>query len=321
MSMLRIHANALESELPCVHEFRLRYSKNAKVVYGFVEGKEDPSFYRGIIERVLPAEWHIELWPAGSKRNVSRIHRGLDWRSFPKQRICFFVDRDLSDLLGKTIAADRNIYVTHGYSIENEIATRSVCERILSELLGFGRVGHDELDQATKLFESQLERFYGYAAPVMAWILYWQKNGVSASLSNIEMKHLFTLTNGVITAIAAPKGKQSVEQYIHEQCNIVADPTFDNSAERATFALLKNRRRFTRGKVVLWFVVQFCNSVHRGAAKLFSGLTQPPKANVVLSVSNGMALIGPRCRTPSSLAAFLRGTYQEYIMKREEKKR
>lgn len=92
MTMLAIHADAISSKITSYHEFLLRYSETAKVVYGFVEGKEDPCFYRGLIESLLPKDWNIELWSAGNKDRVYGIHDAIDWRRFKKSRICFFVD-------------------------------------------------------------------------------------------------------------------------------------------------------------------------------------------------------------------------------------
>lgn len=111
MTMLSIHAQALNSNIACYHEFLLRYSQKAKVVYGFVEGKDDPCFYRGFIDMLLPEDWTVELWPAGNKDAVYRIHADFDWVRFSKKRICFFVDRDLSDLIPELLTQDTNIYI------------------------------------------------------------------------------------------------------------------------------------------------------------------------------------------------------------------
>ena len=52
--MLEMHAAALSSKVASYHEFLSRFSKFKKVVYGFVEGKEDPCFYRGFIDFFSP---------------------------------------------------------------------------------------------------------------------------------------------------------------------------------------------------------------------------------------------------------------------------
>ncbi len=145
MSMLRLHQEALERGSAGYHQFLARYSRTAKVVYGFVEGKDDPCYYRGFIEQLLPDDWDVELWPAGNKMKVYGIYSMIGWNRFPKRRICFFVDRDFLGLISEKSVADCNIYVTDDYSIENSLAKRSTCHRILTEVLGFTSVDHDEL--------------------------------------------------------------------------------------------------------------------------------------------------------------------------------
>ena len=50
MSMLSIHQAALESSNTVLHEFLLRYKIQGKIVYGFVEGKDDPSFTKVLLK-------------------------------------------------------------------------------------------------------------------------------------------------------------------------------------------------------------------------------------------------------------------------------
>src|SRR5271156_5034908 len=187
MSMIDLHSAALDSKVASYHEFLVRYSKHNKVVYGFVEGKEDPSFYRGYIDLILPDDWKVELWPAGNKDHVYQVHKLIDWRRFAKKRICFFVDRDLSAILPEKIKTDTNIYVTSGYSIENYVVKKDVFKRILTELFEFSRADHSELDRLEVLFEVELEKFCRHLIPIMAWIVWWKRNGKRPSLNDIVM--------------------------------------------------------------------------------------------------------------------------------------
>lgn len=300
MSMLQIHAAALSSNVATYHEFLSRYSKTKKVVYGFVEGKEDPCYYRGFLEHHIQDDWQLELWAAGNKKQVYGIHKNIDWRRFPKNRICFFVDRDLSDLIPERLTSDANIYVTDGYSIENDITNKGTCIRILTELCGFSTVIHEDLDQTGDLFEQEFEKFLIAMIRIMAWILLWRRKGEHVALNNIMMRDIFLFVNGKLQIIHNPKGKPSVEEYIHEQCNIDYDQTMNiNSIELE----LKNNdtyKNFTRGKYVFWFLISFCLSVKKSMS-------------VTLSPSNGMVVIGNRARIPNSLRQFVNNTYCEYI--------
>jgi len=313
MSMLTIHAAALSSKISSFHEFLSRFSKTKKVVYGFVEGKEDPCFYRGFIEHQIPEGWEVELWPAGNKDQVYRIHSGIDWRRFPKKRVCFFVDRDLSSLIPEKLVQDSNIYVTDGYSIENDVAKRGTCRRVLTEICGLASADHSDLDSVCDLFEKQIEKFHVEMLPVMAWILVWRRSGKPASLNDILMRDLFSVSDGVLQVKPNPKGKADAVEYIHAQCNLTYNATVDIVAHHAEFKKGGAYRKFTRGKYVFWFLVEFCCSVHKSAKVLLKSCTKTPSMNVSMSASNGMTIIGNRARLPGSLRSFLEATYCAYI--------
>jgi len=315
--MISIHAAAISSRAASYHEFLARYSKRSRIVYGFVEGKEDPAFYRGFIEQLLPNGWDVELWPAGNKDQVYRIHSYIDWRRFAKGRICFFVDRDLADIIPEKLSTDRNIYVTDGYSIENDIVKKATCKRVLSELCGFSRIDHAELDAVADTFAQELELFLRNMISVMAWIVAWRRSGQRPNLNDIQLRDLFALKNARLVVNAAPKGK-TVPIYIHEQCNVVFDPTVDTGPIASELRWENKYKSLTRGKYSFWFLVEFCNSVNRDAAEVFPSLDASPKMNLTLSPANGVAIIGARARCPASLREFLRATFLTYIARAEE---
>lgn len=297
--MLDIHVAALNSKIASYHEFLSRYSKIKKVVYGFVEGN-DPCFYRGFIDHAIPADWEIELWAAGNKNRVYQIHKDIDWRRFPKKRVCFFVDRDLSDLIPEKLVRDINIYVTDGYSIENDIANKGTCKRILTEVCGFENAKHEDLDQLCNLFEQELENFFQAMIPVMAWIVFWRRSGKRAGLNDILMRDLFSLDKGCLKTEINPKGKANTGIYIHEQCNVAYCSTVDVSIIETQLKNGNIYRKYTRGKYVFWFLIEFCLSVKK-------------IMHVTLSASNGMTIVGNRARIPDSLLQFLNNTFCRQI--------
>ncbi len=317
MSMLEVHAAALSSKISIYHEFLTRFSKTKQVVYGFVEGKEDLCFYRGFIEHLLPDEWEVELWPAGNRDQVLRIHRGIDWRCFPKKRVCFFVDRDLSDLIPEQLPSDTNIYVTDKYSIENSIVNRGTCRRILTEFFGFSNVNHDEMDQVCDQFETELETFFVAMIPAMAHILFWRRGGKKANLNNINLSKMFPIQSGELVVDRSSAEETARTQYIHKSADIVFDPTIDISKEQAEFGNVSAYRSFVRGKYVMWFLVEFCKSIHATAASFFAACTSPPKMKVSISATNAMPIIGNLARVPKSLRTFLSNTFCTYIKQKE----
>jgi hypothetical protein len=151
--------------------------------------------------------------------------------------VCFFVDRDLSGLIPESRAADVNIYLTDGYSIENAIVGRGMCLRVLIELYGFGTVPHGELETVIGLFERELEAFLKKMVPVMAWILAWRRRGSRANLNDIVMRDLFRLDKGCLQPASAPGGKASVAEYMHERCRVAFDTSIDIRPIEAEFIL------------------------------------------------------------------------------------
>ncbi len=314
-TMMAIHAAALSAKIAAYHEFLSRYSKKASVVYGFVEGKTDPSFYQGFIEQLLPSDWQCELWPAGNKEQVYRIHRDIDWRRFPKTRVCFFVDRDLTDLIPEKVKIDKNIFVTDGYSIENDVVRRGTCRRLLTEVFGLHAAIHDELDQVCDMFEVELEKFFVAMIPIMAWVLLWRRTKQRANLNDIAMRDLFVVGAGRLNALPRPRGKATLVEYIHEKCGVKLDPAADIASHEAEVRRTAVYRRFTRGKFVFWFMVEFCRSVHSAAVAIFPSLLKVPKINVTVSSTNGMTIVGNRARIPNSLRAFIANTFTVYVTK------
>src|SRR5690349_4184453 len=111
MEMLDVHKEALESLNVAYHVFLLFYNQGGKMLFGFVEGKEDPSFYRNFIENVAYEPWQCKLISAGNKQKVLAVFATMDWTRFPRKAICFFVDRDLSEYLGGVGFSGENLFV------------------------------------------------------------------------------------------------------------------------------------------------------------------------------------------------------------------
>ena len=320
IKMIDIHADALSNKISCHHEFLSRYSKTKSVVYGFVEGKNDPCFYRGFVDSTIPDNWEIELWAAGNKEQVFNIYNIIDWQCFSEKRICFFVDRDLSDIIPENLHQDLNIYVTDKYSIENDISNKGTCKRILTEVCGFNNLTHDELEIACERFEEELDKFSTTMISVMAWILHWRRKKLRAYLGNIDMKHLFSFDNGYLQIISTPNGMNSWAEYIHDRCKIAYDASHDITSIEAELGSNEIYKKYTRGKYIFWFMIEFCLSVRQNSVTIFNSISSVPKMNVPLSSSNAMTIIGNRSRIPNSLKEFLEKTFCSYINIMDTKK-
>lgn len=313
VSMLDVHADAIREVLPIYHEFIAKYKRSTRLIYGFVEGKDDPSFYHGFIDHMLPSEWDVDIYPVGNKDKVIGLYEVFDWERFPKSRILFFVDRDLSAFLAQKLPRKRNMYITDNYSIENDIVNKSTCKRVLREVCNLSALSTDEMGRMLDMFDTELERFRKELIPIMCWIIHWRRRGFKPSFNDIRMNHLFRLDSGRLDILPSPKGAKGYMEYIHSQCSISFDPKADLTAIQSEFIANGGTTKFIRGKYELWFLVKFVLSVHQSIPRLSAVLTVSPPMRVSLGDSNAVILIAPRARMPESLRRFLKKTCVTYI--------
>lgn len=91
MTMMDIHREALDSTAPAFHQFLGVYKNNIKCIYGFVEGKEDPSFYGNILDQNTPKSVEFEIIQQVKKTLVIKLYEEFDWgRFFKKTNVVFY---------------------------------------------------------------------------------------------------------------------------------------------------------------------------------------------------------------------------------------
>ncbi len=220
-------------------------------------------------------------------------------------------------MIPESLPGDANIYVTDKYSIENSIANRGACRRILTEVFGFSEVSHEEMDKVCDQFEAELETFFVAMIPLMAHILFWRRGGAKANLNDISLSKILSVQAGALVVDRSAAGETARTQYIHKSVGIVYDPTVDISTEQAEFGKVSAYRSFVRGKYVMWFLIEFCKSIHEAAISFFAACAKPPKMKVSISAANAVTIIGNRARVPQSLRMFLSNTFCTYIEQKE----
>ncbi len=308
MSMLSIHEEARESYIALLHEFLGTYNRKSKIVYAFVEGPEDVTFYKGAILNKLPSDWECKTWFARNKQKVIQIYRACDWRRCHRLQVLFFIDRDLTPFLGGELLNQINVYITDGYSIENYFLTRHTCERVVNEVCALHAMDESEKTKVLNLFEQQLHVFRESLVPIMVWIIFWQKMGKRPVLNNIKMDHLFNVHKGKVEIIQKPQGLATWDEYIHVQCNIALVKDTDLKSIQDEFILKNGAVKFIRGKYLLWFLIKFVLSVHGSPNHFSTKVIVSPKMHTALGYHNAMEHISHLVRLPLSLNNFLNKT-------------
>lgn len=305
MDMLKLHEEALQSTSTAYHEFLLRYKPSKAIVYGFVEGKDDPMFYRGLIEQALPADWEVELIPSGNRDAVLQSMKEFDWDRYSKQRICFFVDRDLTDFVGTKAQECENLYITDGYSIENHAMAFGTFHRMLLEVFGVSNLKPADVERLEAIYSANLSVFREALLPVMAQIIEWRRTGARPTLNDIDIRAFFEFAGG--RAKIRPCFAPADSRVTHAaQCvNLSAMPPNDRLVIEEEFKQREGLEKFIRGKYCLWFFIESLTQVHLSIASIVPAYKEPPKVKATIGQKNAMVILGPRVRCPESLRRFL----------------
>ncbi len=318
--MIEVHQDALASSNVPYNDFLLFYRMGKKMVYGFVEGKDDPSFYRTFLENVLPDGWECKLIQAGNKDKVLNLFTAMDWNRFPRKAICFFVDRDLSEFLGGEKYQGENLFVSDSYSIENELLNEHTLERTLDEVCSVGMLQPGELQKLKDLFRSNLTHFKESLACVMAQIILWrraQKKGdnLIARLDSIKVKAFFEFSSGVIAVKPVFALDASRVQTAAEAVKAPLAPPAELQAAELEFCNKAGIEKFVRGKYLISFFLECTEALRLAIPTLFKRHAEPPGKTAGVGEGNAMMIIGPRARCPASLRSFLERNYVEHIKK------
>ncbi len=278
-------------------------NNNNKIFYGFVEGKDDPSYYRNLVNKELPNECNIILYPTGNKDTVKYTYDRFDWRSFDKKQIVFFMDRDLSEIIVdlNNVNSD-NVYITDNYSIENNIACSDTLESVLRDLLGFASSKQCDIDCILELYETEKNHFINEMICVMANLIFWKRNKVDpANYNNIKINKFLLIENGIV---------QITMNEIELLKFIYAKSDIDLSHYNETIVkdiiqeiIVKNiQTKIIRGKYIGEFFIAFCNSIFKDYMNLSIKKTHNGRQ---LGSRDLMETIAPRCRITPSLKNFI----------------
>ena len=308
-SMLEIHSQAIENVDTAYHEFLLIYREDELCVYGFVEGKDDPCFYRHLVEKELPEKWSVKLISSGNRNKVLRSHQSFDWNNHNKERICFFIDRDMNDFLNTTVESSSNIYVTDGYSIENSILGDKLLNSVLSDVYQINLLHPDDEKKIKQIVQVNENIFFEAILPLMGQIMLWRRHGSTANLNNLKLDSFFSFNEAtcqVSDQIALLE--ESAKQIGCICCN--DDDIIDAVREIRDHT---RSRMMIRGKYALWFFLKQCEAIAESIHKLLPNFSSKPKKRIEYGMKNAIVIIGPRAHAPESLKDFIRQNYMLFI--------
>lgn len=308
-SMLEVHSQALKDVDEAYHEFLLSYRKDARWVYGFVEGKDDPLFYRHLIENQLPEGWSIKLIPAGNKQKVLRSFQSINWSNYCKQRVCFFIDRDLQDFIKPPQQIESNIYITDGYSIENSVLSDRILISMLDDVYQIALLSPEEEEVIKQIIRNNENTFFEAIMPLMGQILLWRRLDSKANLSNLKLDRIFSFSE----ANFEPNDRNVLLEVAARQIGCALCDDNEITVAEKEIRSHSSSWMMVRGKYVLWFFVKQCEAIWEAIPKLLPRFQSKPNKRIECGMKNAMVILGSRVRVPESLKEFVEQNYLSFI--------
>ncbi len=307
MSMISIHKSALEEIIVPYHFFLTAQTKDAKKLFGFVEGINDISYYNNHISRVIK-DYELILIEAGEPGNKSKVLQLIDiidWNRYPEKQTAFFVDRDLDDFFNGQ--KDRaNLYITDDCSIENSIVSTYTLNRVIKELCNIN-LYEKENEKLFQLFLCGVNELAKAVSLISAAYIWLQRKGDKPSFNCIEIKDVLCMEKCNVKTM----NSTDIVSYIERKWNtkIMIDEVLSVEVE---FQDKNIDLRYIRGKYLMWYFVNFINNFHESCQEYFPRLSKPRSIRK-LDVNNAINDLGVRSKTPETLVDFISRTYLMFI--------
>jgi hypothetical protein len=301
MSYIDVLRKAKSSRASVVHKFLTAYDPNSDRIYSFVEGDADEAFYRAQIQKYIPDERKIYTYNCEGKAGVAQAYEDIV-KKYPKcERVLFFLDKDVDDIVGVQWPSDPRIFVTECYSIENYVINKQALSRYFKDYVKIRKIDID-VDSALEQFESDLTHFHKMMLPVMAWIVIMKRAGSRVNLHDLNPGELF----GVTDSGSCRKPKRCTIAYLVKVTQ-VKEQTPDWQKLRITCNELKRlpAKAYIRGKFEAWWFVEFGRRILDGLQKVVQEGKGSIKVHMQLQANTFIQLLSAGLETPERLDAFL----------------
>lgn len=313
MNTLQVHERAIKKVNIYYHKFLTKYKKNEERVYIFCEGNEDFGYYVQAISKLYPDLMIGKIFVEG-KENVLALHSYINWDTFDKNQLLFFVDRDMSYWLDGITYYDENIYVTDQYSFENDAVTRDFFISCLEDLYGFASASEKEMESIRQLYVEKWKAFIDNSKYIMAAVAISLKSTGKHLAKNIDKNKIIKIESDSIWAERI--GGKDFSDYVDEKLEI-------NLSLKTEMNLLMKRfdaeKEFysIRGKWAITFFVKLLEYVMNNSKiyvpSLYVGGIKEPKRLCEITPDKAMVILAPRMKVAKTLQEFCNVHILQYL--------
>jgi hypothetical protein len=284
-----------------LHKFLTHFDPNSDRIFGFVEGDADEAFYRAQIQKYVPDARQIYLYNCEGKKNVCDVYGDVIKRYPRCERVLFFLDKDIDDIVSAPWPADPRIFVTECYSIENYVVSRESISRYFRDFVKIRRVEVD-LDIVLARFDEALAGFHLLMLPIMAWIVVMKRAGARVNLRDLDPGELIAVTD----AGSFRKATRHAMSYLLKVTQTTSG-TSNWKLLKATCAELRRlpAKMYIRGKFEAWWFIEFTRCILDGLKKVVEEANGSIRIHTQINASTFIQLLAGGIETPSRLNAFL----------------
>ncbi|MBE7173257.1 MAG: DUF4435 domain-containing protein [Williamsia sp.] len=304
MNLLKYLKEAAKSEASVYTTFLQQYSNNNNALHVFHEGKDDPSFYGNFIQTKLKKLQRVYYYQAKNKDQVYANYNKLNWNSYSKKRVLFFVDKDYADILNVVYPNDSNIFITRYYSIENYLVDQETFARSIRDLIGLENENVNM--ELAKHFTKGLKTFHDASILLSAYIIFHKLNNNPINLKNINFSDVFLVSNDYIA-----KRKSRILNRLDQMAGVNTTSSIKSLREIIKkLMIIKNPKTYIRGKFELAYLVHCINIT---PTILNLGKKEGEKKYrccVSLSKTNAIQIIAPRIKEPKEIKGFLNKAFR-----------
>jgi len=288
------------SKAAILHEFLLHHDPKDERIHAFVEGYDDPAFYRNRIGELAGARPTF-FYACMGKQRLYEVFGTISARVGTYRHTLYFADKDLSDLLGEEYPKDERIYVTEYYSVENYLASAEAVEYACAHFIRLKNC-RIPLEKIVEKYQSTLKVFHRVIVPVMAWVICVRRHGKRPNFNNVQLAKVLTIDDD-LRVQRLPR----VFPYLCKATQTPEDPRLWREL-RATMRDLLRRdpKSYVRGKFETWFLVEFLKKAFEQLEKAATAHGGAVDITVRLERNNAVDLLAPHICRPASLEAFLR---------------
>jgi hypothetical protein len=292
-------------------EFVRKYSQPG-YVHLFFEGADDPSFYTDFVEGFVDTERIRQPYNCGGKDGVYEVFKKVNSRLKVETslsqtiRVLYFVDRDHSDIDGRTYITDERIYITDYYSIENHIVDNYMLRKVWEQYFHFEGEKIPDFEGLEIIFTRALQDFHKSMCPIMAWTLITRKHKERPNLDQLQLDNVIQVDQNGSVQERISRKYSDLHEALEKMCNAKTPIGAEEEIKDMISELesISEAKKYVRGKYEIWFFSKFIKKLaERFQAE--KGLKFKLRSEQQLSESGMLLALAPRARIPDSLKIFL----------------